>query len=36
MLTINGSSNRSLCDGVQRRRFLQIGAMSAFGLSLPA
>ena len=35
MLTINGSTDRSLCDGLRRRRFLQIGAMSTFGLSLP-
>ncbi len=35
MLTINGSANRSLCDRIKRRRFLQVGAMSAFGLSLP-
>lgn len=35
MLTIHGASDRSLCDGIRRRRFLQIGGMSAFGLSLP-
>ncbi len=35
MLTINGAADHSLCDNIARRRFLQIGAMSAFGLSLP-
>jgi len=35
MLTINGSANRKLCDGIKRRRFLQIGGLSTFGLSLP-
>ena len=35
MLTISGKTDRSLCDGIQRRRFLQVGALSAFGLSLP-
>ena len=35
MLTINGAINRSLCDGIPRRRFLEIGGLSAFGLSLP-
>ncbi|MCH2200377.1 MAG: DUF1501 domain-containing protein [Fuerstiella sp.] len=34
MLTINGTSNQTLCDGIQRRRFLQIGGLSTFGLSL--
>ena len=28
------SSNRSLCDHMSRRRFLEIGSLSAFGLSL--
>lgn len=35
MLTINGATDQSLCDNIRRRRFLQIGGMSAFGLSLP-
>lgn len=35
MLTINGATDQSLCDNIKRRRFLQIGGMSAFGLSLP-
>ena len=34
MLTLRGTSRR-LCDGVSRRRFIQIGALSYFGLTLP-
>ncbi|MDG2381511.1 MAG: DUF1501 domain-containing protein [Pirellulaceae bacterium] len=34
MLTIQGSSNAQLCDGVSRRRFMQIGSLSMFGLTL--
>src|SRR6185369_8094550 len=33
MLTIHGSGNR-FCDGISRRGFLQIGAVSACGLTL--
>lgn len=33
MLTICGSSRR-LCDGVSRRRFIHVGALSYFGLTL--
>ncbi len=37
MLTINGSlrKGRAFCDGVNRRRFVQIGAIGTFGLTLP-
>ncbi|MCA9059933.1 MAG: DUF1501 domain-containing protein, partial [Planctomycetaceae bacterium] len=37
MLTINGRVRkaRSFCDGLSRRRFLQIGAIGTFGLTLP-
>ncbi len=35
MLTISGATDRSLCDRIPRRKFLEIGGMSAFGLSLP-
>lgn len=34
MLTLRGLSHR-MCDGLHRRRFIQIGALSYFGLSLP-
>jgi len=34
MLRICGRKNR-LCDGIERRRFLEIGSLSLFGLSLP-
>ena len=34
MLTIRGNSQR-LCDGVSRRRFIEIGGLSVFGLTLP-
>lgn len=34
MLKLRGSSRR-LCDGVSRRRFIEIGSLSTFGLSLP-
>lgn len=33
MLTIRGKSNK-LCDGVSRRRFIEVGGLSLFGLSL--
>ena len=33
MLTISGTGNR-FCDGLSRRQFLQIGALSAFGVGL--
>ena len=35
MLQINGKSKR-LCDRVSRRRFIEIGSLGVFGLSLPA
>ena len=35
MLMINGATDRTLCDRIPRRKFLEIGGMSAFGLSLP-
>lgn len=34
MLTIQGSSQR-MCEGMQRRKFLQLGAIGSLGLSLP-
>ncbi len=34
MLTLRGSTRRT-CDGVSRRRFIQVGALSYFGLTLP-
>lgn len=34
MLRIEGKSNGRLCDGVSRRKFIEIGALSAFGLTL--
>jgi len=34
-LNISSKHQRSLCDGIGRRRFLQIGGLSAFGLGLP-
>jgi hypothetical protein len=33
MLKITGNASR-FCDGISRRRFLQVGGLSAFGLSL--
>lgn len=33
MLTLRGKSQR-LCDGVSRRKFIQVGALSYFGLTL--
>jgi len=33
MLTIQGTARRT-CDGINRRRFIEIGALSTFGLSL--
>lgn len=35
MLTLSGISNGRLCNGVSRRRFIQIGSLSLFGLTLP-
>ena len=35
MLTIKGSSDARLCNGVNRRKFIQIGSLSFFGLTLP-
>ncbi len=34
MLRINHGQTRPFCDGVSRRRFLEIGSLGAFGLSL--
>ncbi|MDP6444671.1 MAG: DUF1501 domain-containing protein [Pirellulaceae bacterium] len=34
MLRIEGPRKR-LCDGVNRRQFIEVGALSAFGISLP-
>ena len=35
MLTLSGVRNGRLCNGVSRRRFMQIGSLSLFGLTLP-
>ena len=37
MLNITGQlkGKQAFCDGINRRRFLQVGAMSTFGLTLP-
>lgn len=35
MLKIVGSRGGSLCDGLNRRRFLEIGSLGVFGLGLP-
>ncbi|MEZ6058955.1 MAG: DUF1501 domain-containing protein [Planctomycetaceae bacterium] len=37
MLQINGNLKgaKAFCDGINRRRFLQVGGMSTFGLTLP-
>lgn len=35
MLTIESHDRARLCDGVSRRRMIQVGALGAFGLSLP-
>ena len=34
MLRISQGSARSLCDGLSRRQFLEVGSLGAFGLSL--
>ncbi len=34
MLTIESSNRAQLCDGLSRRRMIQVGALGAFGLSL--
>ncbi|MCP4853378.1 MAG: DUF1501 domain-containing protein [Fuerstiella sp.] len=34
MLSIQSPSHRSICDGISRRRCIEIGSLSAFGLSL--
>ncbi|MCH2125287.1 MAG: DUF1501 domain-containing protein [Pirellulaceae bacterium] len=34
MLQIQGKSNAKLCNGISRRKFIEIGGLSAFGLSL--
>ncbi|MEI8016610.1 MAG: DUF1501 domain-containing protein [Schlesneria sp.] len=34
MLRINHGQTRPFCDGVSRRRFLEVGSLGAFGLSL--
>ena len=37
MLTINSRTQnaRTFCDGISRRRFIQIGSIGTFGLNLP-
>ncbi len=35
MLTLSGARTGRLCNGVNRRRFMQIGSISLFGLTLP-
>ncbi len=35
MLRIQGRTRQRLCDGVSRRRFIEIGGLTALGLSLP-
>lgn len=35
MLTIQGPDRSHFCDGMSRRKMIQIGALGAFGLSLP-
>lgn len=35
MLRIGSNSSHRLCDGLNRRRFIEIGALGVFGLSLP-
>ncbi|MDG1896189.1 MAG: DUF1501 domain-containing protein [Fuerstiella sp.] len=34
MLNIKSPSHRSICDGISRRRCIEIGSLSAFGLTL--
>ena len=34
MLTIRGKNSRALCNGVSRRRFIEVGGLSLFGLTL--
>ncbi len=36
MLKISGSGSILTCDGIRRRDFLEVGALGALGLSLPA
>ena len=36
MLRINQGQSGPFCDGVSRRRFLEVGSLGAFGLSLPS
>ena len=35
MLTINAAQGTRFCDGLSRRRFLEVGSLSVLGLSLP-
>ena len=35
MITFNGNSTGSTCDGVSRRNFLQVGSLGVAGLTLP-
>ena len=36
MLEIGSSTSKALCSGISRRRAIEIGALGAFGLSLPS
>lgn len=36
MLRIDCGTSKPLCNGLSRRRFLEVGTLGAFGLSLPA
>jgi hypothetical protein len=36
MLEIGSSTGKALCSGISRRRAIEIGALGAFGLSLPS
>ncbi|MFP6767779.1 MAG: DUF1501 domain-containing protein, partial [Planctomycetaceae bacterium] len=35
MLRLTGGSSGRLCSGLSRRKFLEVGSISAFGLALP-
>ena len=35
MLSFESARSTRLCDGLDRRRWLQVGGLGAFGLSLP-
>jgi hypothetical protein len=36
MLEVGSSTGKALCSGMSRRRAIEIGALSVFGLSLPS